>query len=547
MQTKHLFQYFNEVFPRRWEVPALSDYKGTVSYTYGEVATQVARLGVMMEQLGVEKGDKVAMCGRNSANWAVSYLGISIYGGVIVSILQDFKGEDVQGLVNHSDATLMFVGPYVWKTLDPAAMPNLKAIISIEDFSLLYAPDQEAVQAKLDGVEAAFQAKYPNGFTKEDVNYRTDNLDDLMLINYTSGSTGTPKGVMLSYRNLSNNVANAIYALPNQECEEIVSMLPLAHMYGKLGEFLFQICTGCHVYFLTKTPTPALLLQALADVKPYIMITVPLVIEKIYKKSISPLLSKRFIRFIWHVPGIGHAFRAVVRKKLMKAFGGNIRYLLLGGAALNPEAERHLLDMRFPLTIGYGMTECAPLITGSHPKRFRYRSTGEILPGMEAKLDNPNAEGVGEILVRGANVMMGYYKNEEATNAVFTEDGWMRTGDLGCIDKQNYIYLKGRNKNMILGASGQNIYPEEIEDKLNNQAGVVESVVVERDGKLIGLVFPDLNEVEKSEKSLTDIMKENLAKLNALLPKYSQVHDIEVVEKEFEKTPKKSIKRFLYK
>ncbi len=547
MQTKHLFQYFNEVFPRRWELPALSDYKGKVSYTYGEVAENVARLGVMMEELGVEKGDKIAMCGRNSANWAVSYLGISIYGGVIVSILQDFKGEDVQGLVNHSDATLMFVGPYVWKTLDPATMPKLKAIISIEDFSLLYAPDQEAVQAKIDGVEAAFQAKYPKGFSPADVNYRTDNLDDLMLINYTSGSTGTPKGVMLSYRNLSNNVANAIYALPNQECEEVVSMLPLAHMYGQLGEFLFQICTGCHVYFLTKTPTPALLLQALADVKPYIMITVPLVIEKIYKKSIYPVISKGVIRAIWHVPGLGHAIRAVVRKKLMKAFGGNIRYLLLGGAALNPEAERALLDMRFPLTIGYGMTECAPLITGSHPKKFKYRSTGQVLPGMEAKLDNPNAEGVGEILVRGANVMMGYYKNEEATKAAFTEDGWMHTGDLGYIDKQNFIYLRGRNKNMILGASGQNIYPEEIEDKLNNQAGVVESVVVERDGKLIGLVFPDLNEVEKSEMSITEFMKENLAKLNALLPKYSQVHDIEVVEKEFEKTPKKSIKRFLYK
>ncbi len=547
MKTKHLFEYLNEVFPRRWEQLALSDFRGEVNYTYGQLAEKVAYLGVMMEQLGVEKGDKVAMCGRNSANWAVSYLGISTYGGVIVSILQDFKGEDVQGLVNHSDATLMFVGPYVWKTLDPTTMPNLRAIISIEDFTLLYAREEEKVRGQLDGVDAAFAEKYPNGFGPEDVNYRTDNLDDLMLINYTSGSTGTPKGVMLSYRNLSNNVANAIYALPNQECEEMVSMLPLAHMYGQLGEFLFQICTGCHVYFLTKTPTPALLMQALAEVKPYIMITVPLVIEKIYKKSISPLLSKGFIRFIWHVPGIGHAFRAIVRKKLMKAFGGNIRYLLLGGAALNPEAEKHLLDMRFPLTIGYGMTECAPLITGSHPKRFRRRSTGEVLPGMEAKLDNPNAEGVGEILVRGANVMMGYYKNPEATAAVFTEDGWMRTGDLGYIDKQKYVYLKGRNKNMILGASGQNIYPEEIEDKLNNQEAVVESVVVERNGKLFALVFPDYDHLKKSEKGLLETMKENLTKLNALLPKYSQVSDIEVVEKEFEKTPKKSIKRFLYK
>ncbi len=547
MKTKHVFQYLNEIVPRRWENPALSDFRGTVSYTYGELAQEIARLHVMMEQLGVKKGDKVALCGRNSSHWAVAYLAITTYGATVVSILQDFKGEDVQNLVNHSDATLFFVGPYVWKTLDPATMTNLKAIISLDDFSLLFAHDTENVQKQLNSIDEAFQAKYPKGFTADDVNYPTNNLDDLMVLNYTSGSTGSPKGVMLSYRNLSNNVANAIYALPNQECEEIVSMLPLAHMYGQLGEFLFQICTGCHIYFLTKTPTPALLMQALAEVKPYIMITVPLVIEKIYKKSIYPVISKGFIRFVWYIPGIGHAIRAIVRKKLMKAFGGNIRYLLLGGAALNPEAERALLDMKFPLTIGYGMTECAPLITGSHPKRFKYRSTGKILPGMEAKLDNPNAEGIGEILVKGQNVMMGYYKNEEATQAVFTEDGWMRTGDLGTIDKQGYIFLKGRNKNMILGASGQNIYPEEIEDKLNNQTAVVESVVVERDGKLIGLVFPDQQELQKDERSLTEIMKENLAKLNALLPKYSQVHDIEVVEKEFEKTPKKSIKRFLYK
>ncbi len=491
MKTKHVFQYLNEIVPRRWENPALSDFRGTVSYTYGGLAQEIARLQVMMEELGVKKGDKVALCGRNSSHWAVAYLAITTYGATVVSILQDFKGEDVQNLVNHSDATLFFVGPYVWKTLEPATMTNLNAIISLDDFTLLFAHDTENVLKQLDGVEEAFNAKYPNGFTAEDVNYPTDNLDDLMVLNYTSGSTGSPKGVMLTYRNISNNVANAIYALPNQECEEIVSMLPLAHMYGQLGEFLFQICTGCHVYFLTKTPTPALLLQALAEVKPYIMITVPMVIEKIYKKSIFPVVSKGFIRCIWKVPGLGHAFRAVVRKKLMKAFGGNIRYLLLGGAALNPEVEKCLLDMRFPLTIGYGMTECAPLITGSHPKKFKYRSTGKILPGMEAKLDNPNAEGIGEILVKGLNVMMGYYKNEEATQAVFTEDGWMRTGDLGTIDKQGFIYLKGRNKNMILGASGQNIYPEEIEDKLNNQTAVVESVVVERDGKLIGLVFPD--------------------------------------------------------
>lgn len=545
--TKHLFSYFNEIFPAYWEQSALEDYKGTVSYTYGEMAEQAARIGVMCEAMGIKPGDKVAICGRNSSNWAVAYLGITLYGGVIVSILQDFSGKDIQQLVNHSDATLFFVGPYMQKVLDMTTMPNLKAAISLTDFSLIYAPEQEKTTAQLARVDTLFAEKYPNGFGKDNIHYRTDNIDDLMLINYTSGSTGSPKGVMLTYRSLSNNVANAIHVLPNKPGEKIVSMLPLAHMYGQLGEFLYQIATGCHVYFLTKSPTPTILLKAMQDVHPYIVITVPLVIEKIYKSKIYPVISKSFFRKMWNKPIIGKFIHNKIRKSLLKAFGGNVRYFLLGGAALNPDVEKCLMDIHFPISIGYGMTECGPLISGRSCETFVYRSGGQILPGMEAMIDDPNPEtGVGEIMVRGENTMIGYYKNEEATKAIFTEDGWMHTGDLGYIDNDKNIFIKGRNKTMILGASGQNIYPEEIEDKLNNQQGVIESVVVEREGKLIGLVFPDGN-AETEERSLTDIMKENLEKLNKLLPRYSQLSKIEIVKKEFEKTPKKSIKRFLYK
>lgn len=545
--TKHLFSYFNEVFPKYWDQPALEDYKGTTAYTYGEMAAQAARIGVMCEALGVKKGDKIAICGRNSSNWAVAYLGITLYGGVIVSILQDFSGNDIQQLVNHSDATLFFVGPYMQKVIDMQTMPNLKAVISLTDFSLIHANDKEQIEAQLATVNTLFEKKYPDGFDKQHINYPTQHLDDLMLINYTSGSTGSPKGVMLTYRSLSNNVANGIYVLPNKAGEKVVSMLPLAHMYGQLGEFLYQIATGCHVYFLTKSPTPTILLQAMQDVHPYIVITVPLVIEKIYKKSIYPIVNKTLFRSLWKMPLLGDMFRNKVKKSLLKAFGGNVRYFLLGGAALNPDVEKCLMDIRFPITIGYGMTECGPLVSGRSWQTFVYRSSGKVLPGMEAMIDNPDPEtGIGEILVRGENLMIGYYKNETATESAFTADGWMHTGDLGYLDNDMNVFIKGRNKNMILGASGQNIYPEEIEDKLNNQHGVIESVVVEREGKLIGLVFPDDN-AQTEERSLTDIMRENLEKLNRLLPKYSQLSKIELVKKEFEKTPKKSIKRFLYK
>ncbi len=547
---KHYFAYFNDVFRTQWDKPAISNFDGDISYTYGEFAAKVAQLDVLYELLGIQRGDKIAICGRNSANWALGYISIAAYKAVVVSILQDFKGEDIQGLVNHSDAQVLLVGPYVWKTIHPEAMTNLKVVISLQDFSILYSQNDEYN----DVVERAaqlFATRYPNGYHKEDLHFPTDNLDDLALINYTSGSTGAPKGVMLSYRSLSNNVEQGMYVLPNKYGEEEVSMLPLAHAYGQLADFLLQLATGCHVYYLQKSPTPTTLMHAFQQVHPYMIITVPLVIEKLYKKSIQPILQRPIIRKLWNMPLTAPFIRRTVRKKLMKAFGGNVRYFLCGGAAINPEVERCLMDIHFPLTIGYGMTECGPLVSGTRPKKFIARSSGQILMNMEAKVV-PIEEGnpIGEIYVRGANVMMGYYKNEEATRSVMTDDGWMKTGDLGIIDKKGYIFLKGRNKNMILGASGQNIYPEEIEDKLNNLEGVVESIVVEREGRLYGLVFPDYSkdgDTEKGERSLLEIMKDNLKKLNEMLPSYSKVSKLEMMEKEFEKTPKRSIKRFLYK
>lgn len=547
---KHYFSYFNEVFHSQWEKPAISDFDGDISYTYGELAERVARLGVLYELLGLHAGDKIAICGRNSSHWALGYISIAAFKGVVVSILQDFKGEDIQGLINHSDAQILLVGPYVWKTLQPEKMPNLRVIISLTDFSILYTNDPSYSDV-VERAEVAFAERYPKGFHREDLAFPTDNIDDLALINYTSGSTGMPKGVMLTYRSLSSNVEQGMYVLPNKCGEEVVSMLPLAHAYGQLSDFLLQLASGCHVYYLRKSPTPTTLMKAFQAVHPYMIVTVPLVIEKLYKKSIQPIIQKPVMRKLWNLPLTAPFIRRTVCKKLMKAFGGNVRYFLCGGAAINPEVERCLMDIHFPLTIGYGMTECGPLVSGTPPKKFVARSSGQILPNMEAKVV-PLEEGnpCGEIYVRGANVMLGYYKNDAATREVMMDDGWMKTGDLGIIDDKHYIFLKGRNKNMILGASGQNIYPEEIEDKLNNLEGVVESIVVERDGRLYGLVFPDYSKdgnPDKGEKSILEMMKDNLKKLNEMLPSYSKVSNIEIMDKEFEKTPKKSIKRFLYK
>jgi long-chain acyl-CoA synthetase len=545
--VKHYLQYLSEVIYHQWNDAALTDYNEDHEYTFGELATEMLRLHVLFELYGIKKGDKIALAGRNCANWAVAYLAIASYEGVCVSILQDFTAEDIAHLLEHSDSEMLFVGPYVWKDLQQQTMPaKIKAVHSLEDWRTLYhAEGTKAISE--DAWHEAFKVKFPQGIEPEDIAFSAD-PDALSLINYTSGSTGHPKGVMLNGRSLSNNVEVGMKMLPVDPGQRLVSMLPLAHMFGQICELLYPLTSGTHIYFLTKSPTPSILLKAMKEVQPYLVVTVPLVIEKIYKKNLDPLLSKRVIRAFWHTPFIGAILKRKVKRGLRNAFGGKLRYFICGGAAMNPVVEKCLMDIHFPLSIGYGMTECGPLIGGNPPKYFKARSGGVPVMNMEVKIDEPNQAGIGEILVKGENVMLGYYKNEEATKAVFTEDGWMRTGDLGRLDKKKNIYIKGRSKTMFLGASGQNIYPEEIEDKLNNQEAVGESLIVEREGKLVALVFPDetltkrmtLEEVQK-------IMKANLEKLNKLIPSYSKVSNIEVQEKPFEHTPKKSIKRFMYK
>lgn len=541
---KHYLQFIQDTMWANWNEPALTDYEGSVSYTYGELATRVRQIQLLFYALGIRQGDKIAICGRNSSNWGVAYLAIAASRCVAVSILPDFTSDSIHHLVNHSEAKLLFVGPWVRGRVDLTAMPTVESFIALEDFSIM----QSKVAVDPNALEQQFASLYPNGYTERDVHMPLDNLDDVAMINYTSGSTGSPKGVMLTNRNLSSNVVYAQANIPNRPGLTIVSMLPLAHMFGVMFDFIYQIAGGTHVYFLTRSLTPALLMKAFHDVQPYMILTVPLVIEKIFKKKILPIIQKPIIKILWYTPLIQLTVRKRVYNALMRAFGGKLQFLIVGGAALNEEVEICMRQIRFPYTCGYGMTECGPLVCYEHWRKYAFRSCGKVIDRLELKIDSENPKKVeGEILLRGDGVMRGYYKNIQATDNVFTNDGWMRTGDIGIVDRKGNLYLRGRSKNMILGASGQNIYPEEIEDKLNSLEGVAESVVVERDGKLIGLVFPEMQQIEEDIDKIKQLMQENLQKLNKLLPGYSKVSDIEIVEKEFEKTPKKSIKRFLYK
>ena len=538
---KHYLTYIKESMEKGWNKPALSDFEGTVNYSYGEMAQKVAWMHLVFEKAGLKPGDKMAICGRNSSNWAVCYLAIATYGGIAVSILPEFTSESIHDLVNHSDAKLLFVGPWVRGRIDLDQMPGIDTFIAIQDLSIM----KSAKTIDLAAIDTLFTKRYPNGFSIKDVNYPVDNLDDVALINYTSGSTGNPKGVMVTHRNMSSNVIFGQDNIPNRNNRPIVSMLPLAHMFGLMFEFIYQLAGGTHIYFVTKSLTPALLMKAFHDVQPFMILTVPLVVEKIFKKKILPAIQKPLVKILWYTPGIGQIIRHKVYKQLMESFGGHLDFLIIGGAALNEDVERAMRQIGFPYTCGYGMTECAPLLAYAHPKTYAFRSCGRIVDRMALKIDSSDPYHVeGELLVRGDNVMRGYYKNVQATDNIFTDDGWMRTGDIGIIDKKGNIFLRGRSKNMILGASGQNIYPEEIEDKINSMEGVVESVVVEREGKLVALVFPeDLTNLAKVQEELN----QQLLKVNKLLPSYSQISEIELVEQEFEKTPKKSIKRFMYK
>lgn len=545
--AKHLFDYLQATIKRDWDQPAISDYEEKKTDTYGEMATQIARWHVLFKSIGLQKGDKIALCGRNSTHWATCFLATLSYEAVAVSILDAFHADSIHYLVKHSDAKLFLVGDQVWKGLDVNAMTQLQAIVCQNTQELLYA-QSDAVTKAYQQWETHFAAAYPQGFTANDVNYPTGNMDNPAVINYTSGSTGDPKGVVLSFRSLSSNVEFGQDNIPNQAGWSMVSMLPLAHMFGLTFEFLYQLAGGCHVYFLGRTPSPQVLMKAFSEVHPYMILTVPLVVEKIFKGKIFPAIKKPLVRALWYIPGISSVIRKKVHQQLMGAFGGNLKYLIIGGAALNHEVEKCLKQIKFPYCVGYGMTECGPLLAYSRWNKFKERSCGRVVDRMELTIDSlePTKQ-VGEILVKGDNLLLGYYKNPEATSAIFTTDGWMRTGDLGVLDKQGNVFIRGRNKSMILGPSGQNIYPEEIEDKVNNMPYVIESVLVNRGDKLTALVFADTKAIEADGKKIADEMEQMRLRVNRLLPRFCQVAAVELVSEEFEKTPKRSIKRYLYK
>ncbi len=549
-ETQHFFTYYNQSIVNYWDSPAITDYTGAKTYTFGEMARQMARIQTMLENAGISRGDKVVICGVNSTHWAISFLSIAANRGVIVSIMDAFTGADIEKLTNHSDAKAMFVGDSVWEKIDIAKMGNIEMVISLTDFSLLYAKNKIAKDAYVN-LDELFAARYPSGYHKEDVALPTDNLDDLMIINYTSGTTSDPKGVMVTYRSISANVQFAQEEIPSRPGDSEVCMLPLAHMFGLTIEFIYQVAGGIHVYFLGKTPSPSILMRAFAEAKPYMILTVPLVLEKIIKGKVMPALNKPFVKFLWNTPLLCRIVEKKIYNQLMQAFGGNVRFLITGGAAINGEVEKIFHRIKFPFCVGYGMTECGPLISYQHYSRQPLGTCGICVTRNELKIDSKDPYNeVGEILFRGEHVMKGYYKNEEATAATIDKDGWLHTGDLGTIDKKGNLHIKGRSKAMILSSNGQNIYPEEIEDKVNNMPGVVESVVVSRKDKLVALIFPDYS-LEGKEvlagQPLEAYIRSNLPTVNAELPAYSKIMDIELVKEEFEKTPKRSIRRFLYK
>ena len=543
---KHYFTRFEEAIKANWERPALGNFRGEV-FTYGELATQIAKFHVFFDAVGLKKGDKVALCAKNSARWGVTFFAANTYEAVLVPILADFHPESVNSLVDHSESLVLLTDTDIWSKLDITKMPTIKAVISSSDFSLLYAAD-EKIQAANDNLDQLFAAKYPKGFAAADVSYPTDNDKDLAIINYTSGTTSAPKGVMLRYECVSANVEFGQDRLPSYPGDTIVSMLPMAHMYGMMFELIYPLCGGSSIYYLGKTPTPALLLGAMSEVKPYLVVTVPLVMEKIFKSKVAPVINKPVMKVITAIPGLNQTIFKKIRTTLLNAFGGNVREIVMGGAALNPDVEKWFKKFGLPFTVGYGMTEAAPLLAYECWREFALKSCGKCVDSVEVRIDSDDPYNkVGEIQAKGYSIMSGYYKNEEATKAAFTEDGWMRTGDLGLLDAKGNIFIKGRSKNMILSANGQNIYPEEIEAVVNNQPYVVESVVVDRGARLVALIYMDAEKAKSEGVDLEAYKATIMAEVNKSMPAYSKVNLVEYMDQPFEKTPKMSIKRFMYK
>ena len=536
---------------KHWDLDAFTDYQGA-TLQYKDVARKIEKMHILFENSGIKAGDKIALCGRNMSHWAVAFLAVSAYGAIAVPILHEFTPEQMHNIVNHSDAKLLFVGDVVAKQINPDEMPNLEGIIFLPDFSILVSRSEKLTYAR-EHLNELFGKKFPKYFRKEHVKYfREADPNDLAMINYTSGTTGFSKGVMIPYRALWSNIEFGKKELGAtiKPGDNTISILPMAHMYGMAFEFLFEFVSGCHIYYLTRIPSPAIVAQAFADVKPCIIIAVPLIIEKIIKKKVLPKVSSAPVKALLRTPVVGAKLKSKICKQVYEAFGGRLYEIVVGGAALNQEVEQFLTDIGFPITTGYGATECAPIITYDDWKNRAVGSCGRSVINMEVKINSSDPENIpGEILTRGYNTMLGYYKNEEATKEVLL-DGWYHTGDLGIMDKEGHVFIKGRSKNMLLGANGQNIYPEEIEDKLSNFPYISECLVVQRDAKLIGLVYPDYDEAKKNgitEEGLNEIMEQTRTELNNTQPAYQKLSHIELMKEEFQKTPKKSIKRYLYK
>ena len=547
---------YNELLEKsiieHWDMDALTDYKGQ-TLQYHDVARKIEKVHILFENSGIQRGDKIALCGRNSSQWTVAFIAILTYGAIAVPILHEFTADQIHNIVNHSDAKLLFAGDHICGSIDPLQMPHLEGIIRNTDYSLLISRTDKLTYAR-EHLNELYGKKFPKYFRKEHVNYyHEQSPDELALINYTSGTTGFSKGVMIPYRALWSNFDFACDAMGNElpAGSNVISILPMAHMYGMAFEFSYEFIRGCHVYYLNRVPSPAIIAQAFSEVKPGIIIAVPLIIEKIIRKKVFPKIQTNRMRLLLGMPIINMKVREMICEEVKKAFGGRFFEIIVGGAAFNQEVEQFLHRINFPYTVGYGATECAPIICYEDWRNFVPGSCGKAAKHMEVRIDSPDPQNIpGEILTRGLNVMLGYYKNDEATSETIDEDGWYHTGDLGTMDYDGNVFINGRSKNMLLGANGQNIYPEEIEDKLNSMTMVVESIVVQRDSKLVALVHPDMDEAHNmnfTEEDLVNIMEQNRNGLNQQLPVYEKISEIEIHHEEFIKTPKKSIKRYLYK
>ena len=549
MEFKSVNKTIEQSFKKNWDRPALSNYQG-VTLKYSDVARRVAKLHIAFEQCGLKQGDKVAICSKNQANWGVSFLAAMTYGAVPVPILHEFKAGNIHYLVNHSEAKVLFVDDVIWEGLSADEMPDLQVIVQINTFKFLYSKTPEYQQVR-EHLNESFGHRYPNFFGPDDLNYYEDSADELAMINYTSGTSGFSKGVMIPYRALCSNIEFAGWAEPQMNNKsEVVAMLPSAHMYGMMFEFLFEMTIGAHVHFLTRVPSPKVIMQAFSEIHPSIIVAVPLIIEKIYKNKLKPVMDKNKVGLMMKLPILDKMVQKKLHDELINAFGGSFEEVILGGAAFNPEVESFFHKIEFPYTVGYGMTETAPIIAYSHWNKTKLNSCGPAALNMEIRIDSDDPKNVpGEVQVRGANVFLGYYKNEEATASSFTDDGWFKTGDMGVLDDDGYLYLRGRSKCMILGPSGQNIYPEELEAVINNFGYVVDSLVIEDGGGLTALVYPDYHQAELdgvAREAMDKLFDNSLTEINKQLPNYAQIKKIELMPEDFERTPKRSIKRYLY-